>query len=94
MQNDKVKLVRLTHRNSDGNYPSGIASDGSGLWITGSDPLAISGALFHYVKKGTQKVYPLPYNPLSLTLDAASNPWFTAYFGGQPSQIVEVLGAK
>ncbi|HEY1429499.1 MAG TPA: hypothetical protein VGF18_07990 [Candidatus Tumulicola sp.] len=93
--NNKVRLYRLTHNGDTGNgYPSGIAFNGKGLWIAGNDPLQFTGSLFRFDGKGHQAVYAVPYGPRSLANDASGNPWFTSHFGGEPSQIVEVLGTN
>ncbi len=94
VDNGKARLYRLTHRgNYGGGYPSGIAFDGTSVWISGNDPLQLTGTLWRFTAKGNQAVFAVPYSPKSLTVDASGNPWFTSLFGGDPSQIVEVLGA-
>jgi hypothetical protein len=62
--------------------------------MTGGDPFADEGALWHIDNSGKQIGYNLPYNPLGLAVDASGNPWFTTRFSGEPSQIVEVTGAS
>jgi streptogramin lyase len=93
LANGKVKLVRLTHAgtNTGGGYASAIAFDGTNLWVAGNNPFQLTGSLWKYAAKGKQSVFAVPYSPLSLATDAAGHPWFTSHFGGQPSQIVEVL---
>jgi streptogramin lyase len=91
-----VKLLRLTHNGlSTSAYPSGIASTGASntVWVSGGNPFQNNGALWEFVGKQNQKAFSVPYNPLSLTVDAAGHPWFTATFSGEPSQIVEVTNA-
>jgi streptogramin lyase len=93
-QSGKVELFRLTHAGlSSSAYPSGIASTGTALWISGGNPLQNKGALWHFTAKGDQKAYAIPYDPISLTVDNAGNPWFTAAFSGSAAQIVQVEGA-
>ena len=75
-------------------YPSGLAATASGLWMTGGDPLAVYGALWHVDTHGKQIAYDLPYDPDSLALDADGNQWFTTHFSEQPARIVEVTGAR
>jgi streptogramin lyase len=91
------QLLRLTHKGlSTSAYPSGIASTGASsntVWATGGNPFQNNGALWEFAGKSNQKAFPLPYNPLSLTVDSAGHPWFTAVFSGEPSQIVEVTNA-
>jgi sugar lactone lactonase YvrE len=91
----KVQLIRI-HQNglSESAYPSGLAATANGLWMTGGDPFASKGALWHIDNSGKQIGYDLPYNPLGLAVDASGNPWFTTRFSGEPSQIVEVTGAS
>jgi hypothetical protein len=62
--------------------------------MTGGDPLAVHGALWHVDMKGKQIVYDLPYDPDSLALDAGGNQWFTTHFSQRASSIVEVTGAR
>jgi streptogramin lyase len=91
----RVRLVRIHHKGlTESAYPSGLAATSSGMWMTGGDPFAYKGALWHVDKRGRQIAYDLPYNPLSVAVDASGNPWFTTRFSGEPSQIVEVTGAK
>lgn len=87
-----VKLLRVKHKRlRDPAYPSGLAVGRNYLWITGGDPLAANGALWRMDAQEKQVAYDLPYDPLALAVDAQGHPWFTASFGGLPSQIVEVL---
>jgi streptogramin lyase len=92
-----VKLTHLTHKGlTSSAYPSGIASTGASsntVWVSGGNPFQNNGALWSFVSSKNQKAFSIPYNPLSLTVDAAGNPWFTAIFSGEPSQIVEVTNA-
>lgn len=91
----KIHLVRVHHKGlSESAYPSGLAATSSAMWMTGGDPFAYKGALWHIDKRGKQTAYDLPYNPLSIAVDASGNPWFTTRFSGEPSQIVEVTGDK
>ncbi|MGA8097534.1 MAG: hypothetical protein WB810_02620 [Candidatus Cybelea sp.] len=95
LEGGRVRLVRVHHKGlSESAYPSGLAATSSGIWMTGGDPFAYKGALWHIDKRGKQIAYDLPYNPLSVAIDASGNPWFTTRFSGEPSQIVEVTGAK
>jgi streptogramin lyase len=100
VEGNAVKLLRLTHKGlTTSAYPSGIASTGATsntLWVSGGNPFQNNGALWEFAGKGNQKTFSVPYNPLSLTVDAAGHPWFTAAFSGEPSQIVEVtnVGSK
>ena len=95
LQTGRVALFRIRNKGlSEVAYPSGLAAAAHGLWITGGDPFADNGALWHVDDRGKQIVYDLPHNPFALALDAAGNPWFTAAFSGQPSRIVEAIGAK
>jgi sugar lactone lactonase YvrE len=95
LQNGKVLLLRLAHRGLTFQaYPSGIAASSNTMWVSGSDPFENDGALWHIDAQRKQTVYPLPFNPISLAIDSSGNPWLTAGFIGQPSQIVEVLGTK
>jgi streptogramin lyase len=95
LQNGKVLLLRLTRRHLTFQaYPSGIAASANTMWVSGSDPFENDGALWHIDAQRQQTVYPLPFNPISLAIDSSGNPWLTAGFIGQPSQIVEVLGTK
>lgn len=88
----KVRLIRIRSKGlSEAAYPSGIAAATNGFWITGGDPFADKGALWHVTANGKQMAYDLPYNPLGVAVDAAGNPWFTTQFSGEPSRIVEVL---
>jgi streptogramin lyase len=91
--NNAVVLERITHHGlSYSAYPSGIAASGNTLWMTGGNPFKVEGALWHFDAKRNQTAYPVPYDPISLAVDASGNPWFTAAFGGSAAQIVEVLG--
>ncbi|HEY1429408.1 MAG TPA: hypothetical protein VGF18_07525 [Candidatus Tumulicola sp.] len=93
VQNGQSQLLKLTHKGlSSSAHPSGIASNGSAIWVTGGNPLQNKGALWRFASEQNQTAYQLPYDPISLTVDASGNPWFTAGFGGSASQIVEVLG--
>jgi streptogramin lyase len=95
LEGGRVHLVRVHHKGlTEAAYPSGLAANSSGMWMTGGDPFAYKGALWHIDKRGRQIAYDLPYNPLSVAIDASGNPWFTTRFSGEPSQIVEVTGAK
>lgn len=92
LKTGKVKLIRIRTKGlSEVAYPSGIAVARNGLWITGGDPFADNGALWHISTDGKQTPYDLPYDPLGLAVDAAGNPWFTTAFSGAASRIVEVL---
>jgi len=62
--------------------------------MTGGDPFADDGALWFVNQSGKQTAYNLPHNPLAIAADGSGNPWFTAHFSGQPSRIVEVIGAR
>jgi len=87
-----VRLARISNKGlSEVAYPSGIAAGTNSLWLTGSDPFAAKGALWHIDLKGNPKAYDLPYNPQGLAVDGAGHPWFTTFWSGLPSQIVEVL---
>ena len=91
----KVHLIRVSHKGlSAPTYPSGLAASASGLWMTGGDPLAVYGALWHVDTHGKQIAYELPYDPDSLALDAGGNQWFTTHFSQTASSIVEVTGAR
>jgi streptogramin lyase len=91
LRGGQIYLFAITHRGlKEDAFASGLASAENGLWMTGSDPFADNGALWHIDVSGTQKGYNLPYNPRGLTVDADGNPWFTAASSGAPSQIVEV----
>jgi hypothetical protein len=95
LQSGKIHLVRVSHKGlSEIAYPSGLAATADGFWMTGGDPLADNGGLWHVNNRGKQTAYDLPYDPLSLAVDANGNPWFTAAFSGAPSRIVEVTGAR
>ena len=95
LKSGKVHLTKITHKGlSAPAYPSGLAATAGGLWITGGDPLAYSGALWHVAINGKQIAYDLPYDPQSVAADANGNPWFTAHFSGTPSRIVKVTGAR
>jgi sugar lactone lactonase YvrE len=91
----KVKLMRVRSKGlSESAIPSGLAATSDGFWMTGSDPFASKGALWHVNIRGRMIDYNLPYAPRGLTADASGNPWFTAAFPGKPSSIVEVTGAR
>ena len=95
LRDGKVHLIRVRTKGlSEGAYPSGLAPVASGLWMTGGDPFADNGALWHVDQNGKQTPYDLPHNPLAVAVDGSGNPWFTALFSGQPSRIVEVTGAR
>lgn len=95
LRTDKIHLSRITHKGlSEPAYPSGLVTAANGFWITGGDPLAVGGALWHVNTKDKQIAYDLPYEPLSVAVDATGNPWFTTHFSGKASSIVEVTGAR
>ncbi|HEY2473507.1 MAG TPA: hypothetical protein VGI19_01780 [Candidatus Cybelea sp.] len=88
----KVRLIRIRYKGlHESAYPSGIGVAANGVWVTGGDPFADKGALWHVSANGKEAAYDLPHNPLGLAVDAAGNPWFTTQFSGEPSRIVEVL---
>jgi streptogramin lyase len=92
LQKKKVALLRLSFKGLTGSaYPSGIAGAQDAVWVTGSNPFKDSGALWRVASKKHQTAYNLPYNPISVTVDASGNPWFTASSSGSPSQIIEVV---
>lgn len=95
LRDGKVHLVHIHMKGlKEGAYPSGLAAAADGFWMTGGDPFADNGALWHVDQNGKQTPYDLPHNPLTITVDGSGNPWFTALFSGQPSRIIEVTGAR
>ena len=93
LQNGQVELIHLTHRGLVFRpFPNGVGADGSTIWVSGSNPTQNSGALWRITSAREQTAYPIPYNPISLTVDSTGNPWFTAGFANEPSRIIEVLG--
>jgi hypothetical protein len=91
----KVKLIRIRSKGlTESAIPSGLAATSDGFWMTGSDPFAFKGALWHVNLHGFMKGYNLPYAPAALAADASGNPWFTAAYPGKPSSIVEVTAAS
>ncbi|MBV9699089.1 MAG: hypothetical protein JO078_03080 [Candidatus Eremiobacteraeota bacterium] len=87
-----VKLFRLTYRGlTKPAIASGIAADQASLWISGDDPFGNDGALWQIDAKGKQSAVSVPYSPYGLAVDGRGRPWFTSFFSGLPSQIVEVL---
>jgi streptogramin lyase len=92
VKNGKVGLERISQRGlGHAAFASGIASDANGIWLSGSDPFAADGALWRIDSNGHQVAYDVPYSPLGLTVDSAGHPWFTSFFSGRASQIVELL---
>lgn len=91
----RIHLIKISFKGVTGSaYASGIATASDGLWVTGGSVFQYTGALWHVDTNGKQIAYNVPYTPLGLAVDANGNPWFTAAFAGQPSRIVEVIGAR
>jgi sugar lactone lactonase YvrE len=95
VRNGRVDLLRLTRRGLIfPAFPSGIAAGASDTWVSGSNPFWNNGALWRITSSRRQTAYPIPFNPISLTVDSTGNPWFTAGFIEQPSQIIEVFNVQ
>jgi streptogramin lyase len=72
-------------------YPSGIATDGKSLWVSGGDVFEVNGAIYHVTTDGQHSAHPVDTVPIGI---AAANGtlWFTNYFPTVGSSISEVTG--
>jgi streptogramin lyase len=70
-------------------YPSGIATDGKSLWVSGGDVFQVNGAIYHVTTAGEHSAHPVDSVPIGI---AAANGtlWFTNYFPTVGSSISEV----
>jgi streptogramin lyase len=74
-------------------FPSGLTSDGDGVWVGGGSFGKAKGALFHVRGDGTYAAYSIPLNPVDLAFSKGPAPrlWFTSFFPSVPAAITEVL---
>ncbi|MBV8374796.1 MAG: hypothetical protein JO302_04740 [Candidatus Eremiobacteraeota bacterium] len=69
-------------------WPSGIASDGTDLWVSGASVFEVKGALFLVRGNGTHEVYGLDDDPIGMIWSKPAV-WFTSQIDGVPSSIVQ-----
>jgi streptogramin lyase len=74
-------------------FPSGLTSNGDGVWVGGGSFGKSQGALFHVRADGTYKAFAIPQNPVDLAFSKGPAPrlWFTSFFPSVPGAITEVL---
>jgi streptogramin lyase len=88
LANGRVNFYSLRRGLAPAVWPSGIANDGSDLWISGASVFQVKGALFFVRANGKSEAFPLDYTPIGIAW-AQPAVWFTSQIDGLPSSIVE-----
>jgi streptogramin lyase len=94
LQSSRVRYYMLRDvRQKFESFPSGVASDGGSVWVSGGSFGKVKGTLFRMQGDGSYSSFGIPLNPVDLAFSRGSKHrlWFTSYFPGVPGAITEVL---